>query len=152
MSRRDLIAAARAPIEAYNEKDWDAARQAIAPGYVFEELSTGRTITGVDDVLEAWKVWGEAFSDSRATIEEPLVDGDTVVLRLTWRGKHTGRLSLPSGDVAPTGKSVEFKACQVTRVEDGRAASTTHYWDLQTMLSQIGIGAATPAAPAPITG
>ncbi len=148
MSRQDLIAAAKAPIEAYNAKDWVAARQAMTPGYVFEELSTGRTITGVDDVLEAWKAWGEAFADSRATFEEPLVDGDTVVFRLTWRGKHTGPLSLPSGDVAPTGKSVEFKACQVTRVENGKAVATSHYWDLQTMLSQIGIGigAAAPAA------
>lgn len=152
MSHRKLIAAAKAPVEAYNAKDWDAAREAMAPDYMFEELSTGRTLTGVDDVLEAWKAWGEAFSDSRATFEEPLVDGDTVVLRLTWRGKHSGPLSLPSGDVAPTGKPVEFKACQVTRVEDGKAVATTHYWDLQTMLSQLGIGIGAPTPATPLAG
>lgn len=147
MSRQELIAAAKAPVEAYNSKDWGAAREAMAPGYVFEELSTGRTLTGVDDVLESWEAWGRAFPESRATFDEPLVDGDTVVLRLTWRGENSGPLSLPTGEVAPTGKTVEFKACQVTRVEDGKAVATTHYWDLQTMLSQLGIDAATPAAP-----
>lgn len=147
MSRQELIAAARAPVDAYSAKDWNAVRAAVTPGYVFEELSTERTITGVDDVIEAWKAWGEAFSDSRATVEEPLVDGDTVVLRLTWRGTHTGSLTLPSGDFAPTGKSIEFKACQVTRVEDGKAAATAHYWDLRTMLRQLGIPVAGEAAP-----
>lgn len=147
MSRKELIAAARAPVDAYSAKDWRSARESLAPGYVFEELSTGRTVTGVDDVLEAWKAWGEAFSDSRATVEESLVDGDTVVLRLNWQGTHTGPLVLPSGDVAPTGKTIEFKACQITRVENGKAVATTHYWDLLTMLSQLGIPAAAAAAP-----
>lgn len=147
MSRQELIAAARAPVDAYNAKDWNAVRAAVTPGYVFEELSTQRTITGVDDVVEAWKAWGEAFSDSRATVEKPLVDGDTVVLRLTWHGTHTGSLALPSGAFAPTGKTVEFKACQVTRVEDGKAAATTHYWDLRTMLTQLGVPVAGEAAP-----
>jgi steroid delta-isomerase-like uncharacterized protein len=147
MSRQELIAAARAPVDAYSAKDWSAARESMAPDYVFEELSTGRTVSGVDDVLEVWKAWGDAFSDSRATVEESLVDGDTVVLRLKWQGTHTGPLALPSGDVAPTGKTVEFKACQITQVEDGKAVATTHYWDLQTMLSQLGIPVTAPAAP-----
>lgn len=147
MSRQDLIAAARAPIDAFGEKDWVAARESLTPDFVFEELSTGRTITGVDEVIEAWRVWGEAFPDARATIEESLVDGNTVVLRLTWHGTHTGSLTLPSGDFAPTGKSVTFEACQITRVENGRAAATTHYWDLNTMLSQLGIATERRAAP-----
>lgn len=146
MSRQELIAAAKAPIDAFGAKDWVAARKSLTPECVFEELSTGRTTTGVDDVIEAWKVWGEAFPDAHATIEEPLVDGNTVVLRLTWHGTNTGSLTLPSGEFAPTGKSVTFKACQITRVENGKAAATTHYWDLNSMLSQLGIATTSPAA------
>jgi len=147
MSRQDLIAAARAPIDAFGEKDWVAARKSMTPDCVFEELSTGRTFTGVDDVIESWKIWGEAFPDGHATVEESLIDGTTVVLRLTWHGTNTGALTLPSGNFAPTGKSVSFKSCQITSVENGRAATTRHYWDLNTMLSQLGIAAATPGAP-----
>lgn len=138
MSRQEIIAAAKAPTEAYNEKDWDAVRRSIGPGFVYEEVSTNRKAEGVEEVLELWQAWGGAFPDSRATFEEPLVDGDTVVLRLRWTGTHTGPLALPDGKVPPTGKSIDFRGCQVFRVEGGKAVAMAHYFDLLTMLSQIG--------------
>lgn len=148
MSRQDLIAAAKAPTEAYNEKDWDAVRNSVTPGFVYDEVATGRKAEGIEEVLELWRGWGRAFPDSRATFDEPLVDGDTVVLRLRWSGTNTGLLSLPDGEIPPTGKEIDIRSCQVCRIEGGKVVSISHYWDALTMLSQLGVAPATTAAPA----
>lgn len=143
MSRQELIETAKASTEAYNEKDWDAARRVMADDFVYDEVATGRKMEGVEEVLTAWRGWAEAFPDSRATFEEPLVDGNTVVLPLRWQGTHSGPLSLPTGEILPTGEKIDFRACQVFRIEDGRVREMRHYFDMMTMLSQIG------AAPEP---
>lgn len=138
MSRRELVSTAKAATEAYNEKDWKAARAVMAPGFIYDEVATGREIEGVDDVISAWRGWAKAFPDSRATFGKTLVDGDTVVLCLRWRGTHFGPLSLPSGEILPTGRTIDFRACQLFRVDGDKVREMTHYFDLLTMLSQIG--------------
>lgn len=141
MSRKELIEIAKAATEAYNRKDWDAARELLAPGFVYDEVATGRKVKGVDEVLDVWRGWAKAFPDSRGTMEEPLVDGNDVVLRLRWRGTHSGPLALPSGEVLPTSRKIDFRACQVFRIEKGKVQEMQHYFDMTTMLSQLGVAA-----------
>ena len=138
MSRQELIRIAKSSTEAYNEKDWDAVRDVLAPGFVYDEVATGRKVEGVEDVLAVWRGWAKAFPDSRATFEEPLVDGDVVVLRLRWRGTHTGPLTLPTDEILPTGREIDFRAVQVHRVADGKITEMRQYFDMLTMLTQIG--------------
>lgn len=139
MSRRELIEIAKAATEAYNRKDWDAARELLAPDFVYDEVATGRKVKGVEKVLDLWRGWAKAFPDSRGTMEDPLVDGNEVVLRLRWRGTHSGPLSLPSGEVLPSKKKIDLRACEVFRIEDGKAVEIRHYFDMLTMLSQLGV-------------
>lgn len=139
MSRQELIAAAKASAEAYSRKDWDGVRNALAPEFVYDEVATGRRAEGIDEVLAIWRGWAKAFPDSAATFEDSFVDGDTVVLRLTWRGTHTGPLPLPDGEIPPTGNGMEIRACQVVRLRDGKSVSIRQYFDMLTMLSQLGV-------------
>lgn len=138
MSRQELTQAAKATTEAYNEKDWNAARESLSPDIVYEEVATNRTVEGVEDVLQAWRGWAKAFPDSEGTIEQELVDDDTVVFCLRWRGTHSGPLSLPAGEILPTQKKIDIRACQVIRIEDDVAVEMTHYFDLLSLLSQLG--------------
>jgi limonene-1,2-epoxide hydrolase len=48
----------------------------------------------------------------------------------------------------PTGRSVHVKACQVFEIHDGRVTATRHYFNLMTILSQLGVGAPTAGAAA----
>lgn len=146
MSREELIAAAKAPTEAYGEKDWTAVREAVTPGFVYEEVATGRRAEGIDDVLEVWRGWAEALPDSRASFESTFVDGETVVVQLTWGGTHTGPLQSPEGEIPPTGKEIDLPSCQVIRVQDGKAVSMRQYFDMATLLSQLGVVPARAAA------
>lgn len=142
MSDQELIAAAKAPSVAYNEKDWDSVRDALAPGFVYEEVATHRRAEGVEEVLELWRGWAEALPDSRATFGNAYVAGSDVILELTWRGTQTGPLRTPEGEIPPTGKGIDLPSCQVLHVEGGKATSMRQYFDMQTLLTQLGVAAA----------
>lgn len=57
-----------------------------------------------------------AFPDDHWDVEDRLVQGDTIAVRLTGRGTHTG----PSSGVAPTGRRIEVQELVVYRVTDGK--------------------------------
>ena len=138
MTDKSVADLAKEQVLAYNEKDWDRARAALAPEVVYEEVGTHRKLKGVDDVLTAWKGWATAISDSRATFQSELVSGNTAVLEITWTGIHDGPLQTPNGEIAPTGKKIELRAIQVVDVANDRVKSVRQYFDMGTLLQQIG--------------
>ena len=109
MSQESLIDAAKAPVIAYGKKDWDALRAAITPSFLYEEVATHRKMQGVDQFIAGWQGWATALPDSKATIHNAFVSGDTVVLEVTWRGTHKGPLQTPTGPIAATGKPIEIE-------------------------------------------
>jgi steroid delta-isomerase-like uncharacterized protein len=138
--QQQLIEAARAPLLGFNEKDWKAVRAAITPGFVYDEVATGRTARGADDVIALWQGWASAFPDARASFHRELSSGDSVVFEVTWRGTHQGPLQTPEGAVPPTGKRIEVRACFVVDMQDDKPARERHYFDMGTLLQQIGVG------------
>jgi steroid delta-isomerase-like uncharacterized protein len=137
-----LIDAAKAPVIAYNNKDWDAVKRVIGANYLYDEVATHRVVRGVADVIALWQGWAAAFPDSKATFEATHVSGNTVVLEVTWRGTHTGALRTPGGDIAATGRKIEIRACQVCDVADGTAQRMRQYFDMATLFTQLGVSAA----------
>ena len=129
---------AQAQIIAYNEKNWDAAAAVLAPGCVYDEVATQRRIQGVDDVLTAWRGWATALPDSQATFHSTVTSGNTVVLEMTWRGTQSGPLQTATGQIPPSGKKIEIRACQVVDVANDKVQSVRHYFDMATMLQQLG--------------
>jgi limonene-1,2-epoxide hydrolase len=41
-------------------------------------------------------------------------------------------------EIPPTGKSIEVRACQVVKVAGDKIKSVRHYFDIGTLLKQIG--------------
>ncbi len=140
MAKQSLIDTAKAATIAYNKKNWNAVRAAVAPRIVHDEVGTHRKTQGADKLIELWQGWARAFPDSKGTFRSALVSGNTVVLELTWRGTHTGPLQTPGGEMAPTGNKFELRACQVIEVAAGKARSMRHYFDMATLMQQLGVG------------
>ena len=139
MSDQALIDAAKASVIAYNEKDWNAVKRVVTAGIVYDEVSTNRNVQGVDEVLTIWKGWAAAFPDSKATFEDAHVSGNTAILELTWRGSHTGPLRTAAGEIPATGKPIALRACQIIDVADGKAQRIRQYFDMATLLAQLGV-------------
>lgn len=141
MSDQALVDIAKASIVAYGNKDWDAVKRVFTPGIVYDEVSTNRKARGVDEVVSLWKGWATAFPDSKATFENAHVSGNTVILELTWRGRHTGPLQTATGEISATGKPIEFRACQIVDVADGKTQQIRQYFDMATLMAQLGVTA-----------
>jgi len=139
MSQQSLIDAGKAPVLAYGEKNWNEVRASVAPGVLYDEIATHRKTHGVDQLLTAWQGWAAAFPDSKATFQNAFVSGNTVVLEVTWRGTHKGPLQTPGGRFAATGKTIEVPACLITEIGDGKAKSMRHYFDMATLMQQLGV-------------
>jgi len=140
LSPKQLIEAAKAPIMAYSDKNWDAMRACITPDFIYHEVATERRVQGVENVMPLWVEWGEAFPDSRATFHDAYVSGNTVVIELTWHGTHTGQLKLPTGPVPGTGNRIEVRSCSVFEITGDKASMQRQYFDMATMFRQLGIG------------
>ena len=138
-SPQAMIDAAKASSLAYNETNWTAVRSAITPNCTYDEIATQRRVQGVDEVIRCWQGWAEAFPDSKCTFHNALASGNTVCLELTWRGTHTGTLETDNGSIPATNQSIEIRACQVCEMAEGKAESMRHYFDMATMMRQLGV-------------
>lgn len=139
LSQDQLIEAAKGPLVGYSKKDWNAVKASITSDFVYDEVATGRKVKGVDQVMTIWKGWATAFPDSKATFHDAFVSGTTVVLELSWKGTHTGPLQTPNGPIAATGKRIDMRACNVIELAGEKAKLQRQYFDMATMLKQIGV-------------
>jgi steroid delta-isomerase-like uncharacterized protein len=133
-----MIEAAKASIIAYNHKDWNKAEESLHEGAVYDEKATHRRIEGRDDIIRAWQGWAKAFPDSKATFVREHRAGNIVVLEVVWKGIQSGPLDMPTGTIPASNRELDMPSCQVFEIEDGKVATFTQYFDLLTMLRQIG--------------
>ena len=81
-----------------------------------------------------------AFPDLRAEVTCSVVSGSTVAAEMTLAGTHTGQLTLPSGEVPPTGRSVRFEMSFFDRIDDqGLIVNERRYYDVLDQLEQLGL-------------
>lgn len=130
---------AKASVNAYNDKNWDKVRATLAPDCLYDEVATNRRAKGIDETLAIWQGWAKALPDSKATFGHEFVMDNTVVLEITWRGTHTGPLPTPRGEIAPTGRTIELRACQVIEVSGERVKTVRQYFDMATLNQQLGV-------------
>lgn len=67
----------------------------------------------------------------------------TLAFELHAQGTHTGPLDLPSGSVAPTGKSLDVSAVDFWKFENGLIVEYHLYFNLLDFLGQLGLAPAT---------
>jgi steroid delta-isomerase-like uncharacterized protein len=140
----NVLEIAKASITAFNEKDWNKTRALYAPDTVYDEKATHRRIQGPDQIIEALQGWTTAFPDVKGTIVRELAIGDTAVLEVVWKATHTGPLQTPTGTIPASNRVAEVPACSVMRVEGEKVKYNTHYFDLLTLLTQIGAAGTSP--------
>jgi steroid delta-isomerase-like uncharacterized protein len=130
---------ARESIECFNDGDFDRLRSLLADDSYEEELATQRRLEGADAQVETARGWKEAFPDGHGTVRGTYADGNTVTIELTWEGTQSGPMRTPDGqEIPPSNRPGKVEACQVMEIEDGKIKATRHYFDLMTILQQIG--------------
>ena len=85
-----------------------------------------------DRYLQQWR----GFPDFKVRVRRIVTEGPTyVVTENEWRGTHRG----PFFGIPPTGKRAKVRACVLWEFRGSRLRAETVYFDLATVLSQIGV-------------
>lgn len=145
---QDLIKISRSCIDAFNVADWEKMKTFVAPEGKYYEPATNRVIEGFADMVEAWKGWKTAFPDLTGEVTNIFATEDHVFLELTWKGTHKGKLVTPFGEYEATYKPYTSRAAEMLEFEGDRIHVSRHYFDLLSILNQLGIEAPAKAAPA----
>jgi steroid delta-isomerase-like uncharacterized protein len=104
-----------------------------------EKAVPGAHLRGSDQVV-AWRsaLW-EAFPDVQLEVTRVVEEGSAVAIQGVSRATHRGTLRSPSGDIPPTGRSVEVTWSDDYEVQGGRIVSTRLHFDQLAILEQLGV-------------
>lgn len=135
---QDAAAIGRAVLDAYNDRAFDRLDALIAPDAELRDIATGESFRGAEGAKRFQRAWATAFPESRVEIASLVGCGETVTVEYVGRGTQTGPLVTPQGTIPPTGRSVELPLCDVMTVRGGRIVSGRTYYDVATLMRQLG--------------
>ena len=125
--------ARRVSEEGLNQRNPAIVDELCAPTFVFHNAS--RTIQGLQAYKHFLSKLFTAFPDARFTTEDLVAEGDTVAVRRTFRGTHTGSLM----GIPPTGRQVTITDMAILRVADGKFVEAWNNADDLNLLQQLGV-------------
>lgn len=131
----------------YSEGKWGEYENELAPDATYEEVATHQLVKGRENYIELVKRWKKAFPDLTARVVNGIEAEDQVIAEVEWEGTHTGPLEGPLGTIPPTNKRGTTRAVIVARTKDGKVVETRHYFDLLSLLAQMGIAPFPGAQP-----
>jgi steroid delta-isomerase-like uncharacterized protein len=140
MSVDDNIEVVRKLGETLTQRDWAAFETLFAEDCEWKDVPSGRTIRGVEELVEACRAFTIGFPDFSVESERLIGQGDLVAIEWSARGTHDGPLASPDGGlVEPTGRSFARTGVAIVEVRDGKIVSYRDYFDRQTMTEQLGL-------------
>ena len=144
MTAQDNVALVRTQLELFNSHQSDPAWldksvADLADDFEQTDVPGGRTVRGPDGLRQLNLFFAEGFPDGRTEITNIFATEDQVVVEFIGRGTNTGLLHMPTGDIPPTGRRAELRFCNVLKVRSGKLVSSHIYYDVMTMLQQLGL-------------
>jgi predicted ester cyclase len=130
---------ARSTYEAWNDRDFNRIAEVLAKGEVIA-MGSGDRWEGSDGALQFAEMWYEGFPDGKIEFRSITETDDTVVIEFTGRGRHTGTLRSPMGDIEATGRPMELQLCEVwSFASDGTPTQVRTYFETASMMAQLGL-------------
>ncbi len=77
------------------------------------------------------------YPDHQMTIDEIIVEGNTIAVKFTWQGTHTG-VSLIIPSIPPTGKQVKITGCYILHLANGKVVEEWIFEDMLGLQQQLG--------------
>ena len=108
---------ARAFIDAYNRRDFDAAVESFDPeiDWVLPAHQSSDSGRGPDEVRRFWQGLDETFEELRLDPQEFVDDGDQVATRLRYYGRGKGSGVVVEGELYH--QVVTFRGGRMVRIE-----------------------------------
>ena len=103
------------------------------------DIPSGTTSRGPDGYKQLILFFEDGFPDSGIEITNMFATDDQAVVEFIGRGTNTGPLHMPTGDVPPTGRTVEMRFCDVYRIRNGKIVNYHSYYDALGFIQQLGL-------------
>lgn len=130
------MAVMRKAVQAVNDRDFEALKQYLAPGFVRHDLTSAfpGSETGSAAAINFLEALMAGIPDVAFEVQDMASDGERAFVRFRFIGTHKGTLM---GHPA-TGKQVDFSGINIYRFEGGQIAEVWQVWDWAGVLQQIG--------------
>lgn len=128
---QNAVLARRVIDEAFNNKRSEAVRELLHPKTVGH--LEGFEVRGPEGFLPAWASILGAFPDLKVIIQDLLAQGDSVAVRWTASGMHTG----PHLGMAPSMKLVAFRGITWFRFSEGKIIEWWESWNQGRLFSEL---------------
>lgn len=132
----DLSTLVRRHLAAENSHDLARTLATLHPDCVFRDHATGQTWRGHEGASAHYLHWWRTFEVSveRGPEQQAFWAADVYVAQATWRGRHVGAfLGIP-----PTGRPLVQPFTVFVRFKDGLMAGEEFFYDLASLLHQLG--------------
>lgn len=124
-------------LAAENAHDMAATLATIHPDCVFRDMATGQVFPGLAGAERHYRQWWDAFGnvvERSALGGAHWIDEETYVAEPQYVGRHAG----PFLGLAPTGRGFTLPFVVFVRFRDGLFVEERFYYDLATLLRQLG--------------
>ena len=134
MTDANSVSVATAYFAAWNAGDLDRIAEHLAPDFVYESDTTPLPIHGRKGMLDYARMFLHAFPDLNFRIDDIFATDEKVTVCWTATGTHQGEIFGTPG----SGRHGEIRGCSVARIAGDVLTEMHSYWDLATLLRQIG--------------
>jgi steroid delta-isomerase-like uncharacterized protein len=139
VSTEESVAVVRKLYDLWNERDLDGALELAADDVEVRLVALGQTLTGREGFRRFMDRFATASSDMKKAVTNQVASEDQVVSEFTLRGTHDGPLQTPTGEIPPTGRSIELQVVEVVGIRDGKVVSIANYSDTATLTRQLSV-------------
>lgn len=124
---------------AFNRKDVAHAASLVTADFELQDIPTGMTFRGPEGFAQWLHTFLTAGPDAHADVKHIVEAGEWVASEHVGTFTHTGPLMTPAGEIPPTGRHVELGFGEFYKVKDGKLTEMRAYYDVATMLRQLGL-------------
>jgi steroid delta-isomerase-like uncharacterized protein len=137
VSTEESVAIVKKLYDLWNDRDLDGALELATDDVEVRLVALGQTLTGREGFRRFMERFAIASSDMKKDVTNQIASDDRVVSEFTLKGTHDGSLRTQTGEIPPTGRSIELEVVEVVGIRDGKVASITNYSDTSTLMRQL---------------
>ena len=123
-----------AHLKAENQHDLPSTLATLHKDCIYEDMARGQTLKGHDGAAKYYQTWWNAFDLTTSSERRYVTDEGFIVIEQRCTGLHNGDFY----GIPATGNAVDFKMVTFVSFKDNLMAGERSYYDVGTILSQIG--------------
>lgn len=110
---------------------------------VYEDFALGKVCRGMGELRPFISDAYTAFPDFKVELKSCFTSGDRVCMESVFSGTHRGNIP---GLPPPTGRAFSVRCAHICELREGKAFRVADYYDMASMLRQLGV---LPSSPQP---